>query len=143
MQMDFIPGCNFTDPRPVLPKGVAQCEGFGQPSWINKYVILMNESGMDVARDICHSVKTDLVIDSDGMSLDNDHVAVQIAESLVGDEVPSEWMFSMRAWHIRRMFLNGASLYDHDQRHIYNAAVQALNRRPWRGIQQYKFGHER
>jgi hypothetical protein len=110
---------------------------------VNKYVILMNESGMDVARDICHSVKTDLVIDSDGMSLDNDHVAVQIAESLVGDEVPSEWMFSMRAWHIRRMFLNGASLYDHDQRHVYNAAVQALNRRPWRGIQQYKFGHER
>jgi hypothetical protein len=45
---------------------------------------------MDVARGICHSVKVDLVIDSDGMSLDNDRVAVQIAESLVEDEVPSE-----------------------------------------------------
>jgi hypothetical protein len=89
---------------------------------------------MDVARGICHSVKADLVIESYGMPLGNDRVAVQIAESLVEDEVPSKWMFSMRAWHIHRVFLNGASLYDHDQRHIYNAAVQALNRRPQRSI---------
>jgi hypothetical protein len=61
----------------------------------------------------------------------------------VEDEVPSEWMFSMRAWHIRRIFLNGASLYDHDQRHIYNAAVQALNYKPRRGVRQYESGHER
>jgi hypothetical protein len=27
--MDFIPGCDFTNPRPVLPEGVAQCKGFG------------------------------------------------------------------------------------------------------------------
>jgi hypothetical protein len=74
----------------------------------------MNESGVDVARGICHCVNADLVIDSDGMPLENDRVAVQIAESLVDDEVLSEWMFSMRAWHIRRVFLNGASLYDHD-----------------------------
>ena len=89
---------------------------------------LTNESGMDVARGICHNINPDLVIDNDGMPLGNDRVAVQIAKSLVEDEVPSEWMFSMKAWHIRRVFLNGASLYDHDQRHIYNAAVQVLNR---------------
>jgi hypothetical protein len=58
---------------------------------------LTNESGVDVARGICHSVKVDLVIDSDGIPLDNDRVAILIAESLVEDEVPSEWMFSMRA----------------------------------------------
>jgi hypothetical protein len=104
---------------------------------------LTNELGMDVARDICHSVKADLVIDSDGMPLGNDCVAVQITELLVEDEVPSEWMFSMRAWHIRRVFQNGTSLYDHDQRHIYNGAIQALNRRPWRDVPQYKSGHER
>jgi hypothetical protein len=86
-------------------------------------VTLTNESGVDVARGICHCVNANLVIDSNGMPLDNDCVAVQIAESLVEDEVPSEWMFSMRAWHIHRVFLNGASLYDHDQRHIYNTAV--------------------
>jgi hypothetical protein len=71
MQMDFIPGCDFTDPRPMLPKGVAQCEGFGRPSWITKYVTLKNESGVDVARGICHCVNADLVIDSDGMPLGN------------------------------------------------------------------------
>jgi hypothetical protein len=104
---------------------------------------LTNELGVDVARGICHSVKADLVIDSVGMSLGNDCVAVQIAESLVEDEVPSEWMFSMRVWHIYRVFLNRASLYDHDQRHIYNAAVQALNRRPRRDVRQYDPGRER
>jgi hypothetical protein len=67
MQMDFIPGCNFTNPRPVLPEDVAQCEGFGRPSWITKCVTLTNESGVVVARGICHCVNADLVIDSDGM----------------------------------------------------------------------------
>jgi hypothetical protein len=143
MQMDFIPGSDFTDPCPVLPEGVAQCEGFGRPSWITKCVTLTNEFGVDVARGICHCVNADLIIDSDGMPLGNDRISVQIAESLVEDEVSSEWMFSMRAWHIRRVFLNGASLYDHDQRHIYNAAVQALNRRPWRDVRQYEFGRKR
>ena len=84
---------------------------------------LTNELGMDVAPDIYHSVNADLVIDSNDMLLDNDRIDVQIAESLVEDKVLLEWMFSMRAWHIRRMFLNGASLYDHDQQQIYNAAV--------------------
>ena len=72
MHMDFIPGCDFTDPRPVLLDGVAQCKGASRPSWITKCVILMNESGVDVAWGICHSVNIDLVIDNDGMSLGND-----------------------------------------------------------------------
>jgi hypothetical protein len=77
-------------------------------------VTLTNESRVDVACGICHSVKTELVVDSDSMPLGNDRVAVQIAESLLEEDVPSEWMFSMRVWHICRVFLNGASLYDHD-----------------------------
>jgi hypothetical protein len=92
---------------------------------------------VDVARDICHSVSADLVIDSDGMPLGNDRVAVQIAEPLLEEEVSLQWMFSMRVWHIHRVFLNNTSLYDHDQRHIYNAAVHALNRQPRRGVRQY------
>ena len=83
---------------------------------------------MDVACGICHNINAELVVDNDGMPLDNDRFAVQIAESLLEEDVPSKWMFSMRAWHIRRVFLNGASLYDHDHRNIYKAAVQALNR---------------
>jgi hypothetical protein len=108
-----------------------------------KFVTLTNESRVDVARGICHSVKVELVVDNAGMPLDNDRVAVQIAESLLEEDVPSEWMFSMRAWHIRRVFINGASLYDHDQRHIYKAAIQALNRQPRRDIRQYNLERER
>ena len=134
LQMDFSPDPDFVVPHPVLPDGVADCEGFGRASWITKAVTLTNESGVDVARGICHSVKAELVVDSDGTPLGNDRVAVQIAESLLEEDVPSEWMFSMRAWNIRRVFLNGTSLYDHDQRHIYKSAVQALNRRPRTGI---------
>jgi hypothetical protein len=48
------------------------------------------------------------------MPLDNDRVAVQIAELLQEEDVPSEWISSMKAWYISRVFLNGASLYDHD-----------------------------
>ena len=126
MQMDFIPGCDFFDLRLVLPKGVAQCKGFGQSSLITKCVTLTNEVGMDVARDICHSINANLVIDSNGMPLGNECVAVQITESLVEDEVSLEDLFSMRAWHICRMFLNGASLYDHDQRHILQCSSLGL-----------------
>ena len=51
---------------------------------------LTNESGVDVAWDIYYNVKADLIIDSDGMPLDNDCVAIQIIELLVEDEVLSE-----------------------------------------------------
>jgi hypothetical protein len=143
LQMDFSPDHDFSVPHLVLPDRNAQCEGFGRASWITKSVTLTNESGMDFASGICHSIKVELVVDSDGMPLGNDRVAGQIAESLLKEDVLSEWMFSMRAWHIRRVFLNGASLYDHDQRHIYKAAIQALNRQPRRGIRQYNSERER
>ena len=141
--MDFSPNPDFSNPHPILPNGVVQCEGFGHASWITKSVMLLNESGVDVARGICHSVKAELVVDNDGMPLDNDHIAVQITKLLLEEDVASKWMFSMRAWHIRRMFLNGASLYDHDQRHICKAAIQALNHQLRRGTRQYNLEHER
>ena len=97
-------------------------------------MILTNDLGVDVAQGICHSVNADLIIDNDGMPLDNDCVAIQIAESLVEDEVSFEWMFSMRMWHICTVFLNRASLYDYDQRHIYKVAAHAMNCRPRRGV---------
>ena len=132
--MDFSLDPNFSVPHPVLPNRVAQLEGFGQAFWITKFVTLTNESRVDVVRGICHSVKAELVVDSNGMPLDNNRVIVQIAKSLLEEDVPSEWMFFMRAWHIRRVFLNGASLYDHDQQHIYKATIHALNHQPKKDI---------
>jgi hypothetical protein len=68
--------------------------------WRGEYVIM--------------SVRTSL-FNSDGLSQGDDCVAVQIVESLREEDVPSKWMFSMKAWHIHRVFLNNANLYDHDQ----------------------------
>jgi hypothetical protein len=42
---------------------------------------------VDVARDICHSVNVDLVINSDTMPFGDDRVAIQVAESLLEEEV--------------------------------------------------------
>ena len=97
-------------------------------------VILTNELGVYVARGICNSISRNLIINNNDMLLGNDCVAIQIVELLLEEEVSSKWMFSMRAWHIHRVFLNGASLYDHDQRHFNNVAVQALNRQPRKDV---------
>ncbi len=128
---------------PTLPTGVAVCEGLPRSSWITKCVTLINESGLEVAKAICHSVDADLVIDTDGKPLGDDRVAVQIAESLCEEEVPSEWMFSMHSWHITRVLLNDASLYDHDQTNIYNSAVTASRGRGRGGRRPYDSTRER
>jgi hypothetical protein len=62
----------------MLPDGVAQCEGYGRPSWITKCVILTNEPRVDVPRVICYNVNAELVIDNDGLPQSNNHIAVQI-----------------------------------------------------------------
>jgi hypothetical protein len=101
-------------------------------------VTLTNDAGLDIAKKICHSMNTNLVVDSDGQPLGDEHVAIQNVESLCEEDIPSNWMFFMRAWHITRVFINGASLFDHEQRFIYNTALQAFNREPRVGVRQYE-----
>ena len=100
---------------PTLPEGVRACEGIPRESWSTRVVILTNEAGEDVTRAICRSVDASVVVDTNGRPIGDDHVAVQIAETLKEEEVPLGWMWSMHSWPIGRVFLNGASLYDHDQ----------------------------
>ena len=128
---------------PTLPEGVRPCEGNPRESWSTRVVILTNEAGEDVARAICRSVDASVVVDTNGRPIGDDHVAVQIAESLKEEEVPSGWMWSMHSWPIRRVFLNGASLYDHDQTDMYRRAMNAQNQKPWKGSRSYKTTHER
>ena len=97
--------------RPTLPEGVRTCEGIPRESWNTRVVILTNEAGEDVARAICRSVDASVVVDTNGRPIGDDHVAVQIAETLKEEEVPSGWMWSMHSWPIKRVFLNGASLH--------------------------------
>ena len=84
---------------------------------------LTNEAGTEVARGICHNEDVDLVIDTNGEPLGDNRVAIHIAESLCEAEVPSEWMWSMHFWPISRVYLNGATMYDHKQTHLYRAAL--------------------
>ena len=37
----------------------------------------------------------------------------------------SNWLFQLRAWHISHIFLNDASLYDHEQMHFFIVALTA------------------
>jgi hypothetical protein len=136
-RMDGILRGNFGLVHPTLPDGVAECKGYGRPAWITKSVTLTSDTRHDIAKGICHSVNVDFVVDSDGQPLGDDRIAVQIAKFLREEDVPSDWMFSMRAWHITRVFLNSASLYDHEQRFIYKTALRAYNRTPRIGVRQY------
>ena len=128
---------------PTLPEGVRACEGIPKESWSTRVVILTNEAGEDVARAICRSVDASVVVDTNGRPIGDDHVAVQIAETLKEDEVPSGWMWSMHSWPIGRVFSNGASLYDHDQTDMYRRAMNAQNQKPRKGIRSYKTTCER
>ena len=85
------------------PEGVVQCEGIPRKSWMTKCVALQNDAGVVVGREICHNVDSFLIIDSDNQPLGDDRVAVQIAESLSERDVPSDWVFQLKAWHISRV----------------------------------------
>ena len=141
-RMEYASGTSAGGGVRTLPKGVVQCEGVRRKSWMTKCVVLKNEAGMVVGKGICHNVNSDLVIDSDNQSLGDDRVAVQIAESLLEHDVPSDWMFQMRAWHIKRVFLNGASLYNHEQMNLFNLASQAACRRSRVGTCPYDSSRE-
>ena len=117
----------FVNPMPTLPLGIAVCDGIPRSKWHPRNVLLWNEAGEDVANGVCRNANPDLVIDMDRKPLGDDRVAVQIAESLCEEEVPCAWMWSMRSWHIKQVFIDGVSLYDHDQTNIYNTAVSALH----------------
>ena len=113
-----VGGTGVCDP----PKGVVQCEGIPRKSWMTKCVALKNDAGIVVGKGICHNVDSILIIDSDNQPLGDDRVVVQIAESLSEHDVPSDWVFQLRAWHISCVFLNGASLHDHEQMHLFNVS---------------------
>ena len=120
---------NVAGPRVrILLKGVVQCVGIPRKSWMTKCVALQNDAGVIVGKGICHNVDLTLIIDSDNQPLGNDRVAVQIAKSLSEHNLPSNWVFQLRAWHTSHVFLNGASLYNHKQMHLFSVSSRAWRR---------------
>ena len=63
-------------------------------------------------------------------------------ESLSEHDVPSDWLFQLRSWHISRVFLNGASLYNHEQMNLFNLASLASRRRSRVGARVYESSQE-
>jgi len=135
--MDNHEPAEFAIPAPTLPAGVAHCDGIPRAKWNTKCVTLRNNAGVDVANGVCQNVNPELVIDMDGRPFGDDRVAVQIAESLCEEQVPSGWVWSLLSWDIRNVFLNGFSLYDHNQTYLYNTAMDASNRRVRKGVRSY------
>ena len=129
-----VAGIGVRDP----PKGVVQCEGIPRKSWMTKCVALKNNAGIVVGKGIYHNVDSALIIDSDNQPFGDDRVAVQIVESLSEHNVPSDWMFKLKAWHISHDFLNGASLHDHEQMHLFNVSSGASCRRCRMGAHPYE-----
>jgi hypothetical protein len=112
------------------------CEGIPRRLWMTQVVDLHNEAGGLVAQGICHSVNSDLVIGSNG-PLGDSLVAVQISKSLNAEDVPDDWKYSLRAWPIVHVFLNGASLHDHELRDAFNCKQASLLRPPSVGKRPY------
>jgi hypothetical protein len=121
MEGDIAASAILVDP--VLPLGVADCEGLPRSQWITKCVLLKDDNGDFVAFGVCHNVCPNLVLGSDG-PLGSSRVAVQIVDIFVVEDRTCDWMFTLRAWNIKHAFYDGASLYDHDQVAIYKKALE-------------------
>ena len=112
-------------PKEVEVVVIPDCEGIPRPMWITQVVDLHSSSGVHIAQGICYSVSSDVVIGVDG-PLGDLHVAVQISKTLNHEAVPDEWRYSLRAWPIENVYLNGASLRDHKLRVEYDCQQASL-----------------
>jgi hypothetical protein len=121
---------DFARTIPVLPPGIAVCEGLPRAKWYLKAVTLRSNDGVDVAKALCQNTDPTAVDDTVDLNapavepLGDDKVFVQIAESLCELEVPSGWMWSIHSWDIKLVILDGVSLFDHYTTHLYNMAVK-------------------
>ena len=113
--------------------GIPESKGVPRDLWTTKWVFLHNDNGIVVVEGICHRIKLDLVIGSNGPLRDT-HVIIQILKSLNADEFLNNWRYSIRACPIIHVFNNGASLFNHERRHKFNACwrnhlLQTQNKR--------------
>ena len=127
------------DSQPEEVVVIPDCEGIPRPMWMTKVVDLHSSSGVHVAQGICYSVSSDVVIGANG-PLGDLHVAVQISKTLNNEVVPDEWRHSLRAWPIENVYLNGASLRDHelhaeyDHQQVSLQQPHSLRKRPYASV---------
>ena len=98
---------------------VPQYEGLPRPLWNTKCVTLYNEEGRLVGESMCHSVKSDLVVGTNG-PLGDSHVAIHICRSHFKDDIPQDLVYALVAWQTKLVHYHGASLHDYEARDKWN-----------------------
>ena len=96
------------------------CDGTPRKLWVGKCVVLHRANEVPVAKGIYQNVNSNVVVGSTSL-LGDSHVAIQISSNLSMADVPDEWRYSIRAWHIEFVFYNGTSFWDHELRAQYNS----------------------
>ena len=94
--------------------GILDCEGLPQRLWNTKCVTLYNKQGKLVGKGMCHSIKSNLVVGTNG-PLSNSHVAIHICRSHSEDDIPQDLVYALVAWPTKLVHYYGASLHDHKQ----------------------------
>ena len=88
---------------------IPECEGLPRRLWNTKCVTLYNEEGKLVGEGMCHSVKSDLVVGTNG-PLGDSYVAIHICRSHSEEDIPQDLVYPLVAWSTKLVHYHGASL---------------------------------
>ena len=87
--------------------------------WVGKTVSLHNGSGVRIAEGLVRNLRSNAIVGSAG-PLGDSQVFVQVSHTFVEEEAPDEWRYSFKSWPIQQVFLEGVSLFHHNERNAYN-----------------------
>ena len=76
---------------------IPECKGLPRRLLNTKCVTLYNEQRRVVGEDMCHSVKSNLVVGANGPLGDN-YVAIHICRSHFEEDIPQDLVYALVAW---------------------------------------------
>ena len=87
--------------------------------WVGKTISLHNGSGVCIAEGLVRNLQSNAIVGSAG-PLGDSQVFVQVSRTFVEEEAPDEWRYPFKSWPIQQVFLEGVSLFHHNERNAYN-----------------------
>ena len=87
--------------------------------WVGKTVSLHNGSGVCIAEELVRNLRSNAIVGS-ASPLGDSQVFVQVSRTFVEEEAPDEWRYSFKSWPIQQIFLEGVSLFHHNERNVDN-----------------------
>ena len=103
---------------------IPQYEGLPRRLLNTKCVTLYSEEGKLVGEGMCHSVKSDLVVGTNGPLCDS-HIAIHICRSHSKEDIPQDLVYALVAWLTELVHYRGASLHDHEAKDKWNQLQEA------------------